>query len=500
MLIPLFNFLKGLNSQISAFLHGLDGLAALSGGNISRKLGAILKDVGYYREGAQLQDGKSILGLYDFHQNSTTQKLLATVDDATSDDTQLFYKIPAGSWIEVTAAETAWANVAGAKVEMVGFIDRAFIVGHSAVDGFLPIATFTGTTFSTADANLTSMPQGKFIVDYKDCLYVLNVRYGSANYPYRAVKSTIVTAGAITWPTDLTNIIDFDFGHEITGAMEAFDKLFVWTEYDTWYWDNSEKRRIWAYGCSAHRTIQRKGSYLFWADGEAVYLSTGGQPIPISGPIEDYIKGASNPRDFFATIVDEEYILYVGTVEVDGISYSNCEVIFNIATSTWRVRENGSPLTAYAKYNVSGSFRRLMGDNDGNVWHKSKYSDATIYGADEVIVGSSAGKDISAFIELPPLHMDAPSVAKDTKQIVVYALRAQGVRVRMRRIDSNTRILNEYQTIGELTKYINTFEVDCKKGELIQLSFAETSKNPYFSILGVEFDVQRSSNTLKKPR
>ena len=150
--IDYFNFLGGLNTGVSPLLMGQSEagksmLTVLDGCNISYKLGAIIKDTGYVRVGAAaLEANKSILGLHNFRQNGSTQKMLATVDDATSDDTQLFFST-GGNWTEVGAAETAWANFATMNVEMETFIEYCFFVGHGTTDGFLPVGSFTVTTF-----------------------------------------------------------------------------------------------------------------------------------------------------------------------------------------------------------------------------------------------------------------------------------------------------------------------------------------------------------------
>jgi hypothetical protein len=163
MLFPIKAITKGSNTNINPLIHPVDQPYLLLGCANSQKLGALAKDTGYELIDAQIQANKSILGLYNFRQVPGTEKMLATVDDATSDDTQLFYRANgAGAWTEVTAAETAWANFAGINVEFESFIGYCFIVGHGTTDGFLPVASLTGTVFSTS-ANVTSMPKAKFV-------------------------------------------------------------------------------------------------------------------------------------------------------------------------------------------------------------------------------------------------------------------------------------------------------------------------------------------------
>src|SRR3990167_1117826 len=103
-----FNFTRGANYGLSPFLMPPDQLTGLNGAVINEKLGALTKDTGYSRVGAQIQDNKNITGLFDFHQSPTVQRTFATVNDSTDDDLQLFAKTPAGAWTEIGAAETAW--------------------------------------------------------------------------------------------------------------------------------------------------------------------------------------------------------------------------------------------------------------------------------------------------------------------------------------------------------------------------------------------------------
>jgi hypothetical protein len=80
---------------------------------------------------------------------------------------------------------------------MVNYLGKTFIVGHKSSTTFLPNATINGTTFSVADSDITDMPQGKFIVRYRDLLYVLYAKTGGTTYPSRVYYCDEPTAGAI---------------------------------------------------------------------------------------------------------------------------------------------------------------------------------------------------------------------------------------------------------------------------------------------------------------
>jgi len=464
----------------------------LNGCDPTWKLGALVKDLGYSRVSTQIESGKPIRGLYNFRQNAATQKMLATVDDSTSDDTQLFYKTAAGAWTEIGGAETAWANKATMDVEMEAFIEYCFFVGYSDTDGFLPPASLTGTTFSTA-TNVTSMPGAKYIRRYRDRLYIANCDIAATAYPYRVYFSSVPTAGAITW-TVASDFIDVDYSEHVTGLGENWDKLVIFTEYSAYMYNQQEFKKVWDVGCTNNRTIKNQGAYMIWCNRDGVWLSTGGgYPQNISGNVIDFFRNGT-PVDFFATLVDEEYIIYVGTVTVNGVTYSNTELIFDIPTQTWRWRENTDNMTILASYNDSGKLRRYMGDDDGNVWDKSKYTDNSLVYTDTTVSGT--GVPIAVNFELAPIWAGDANVVKQIKEITAYAERAGGLKLKYRVVDRNSRALTDYMPLGELTKYVNNFDVNVKGGALIQIAGSEYGSNPYWSFFGYALDAEPQSNIL----
>ncbi len=505
MKIPFLSFLKGANTNISPLIHPVDAPAALNGCTNSYKLGAITKDPGYSRAGSNtLQAGKSILGAYQFIQNSSTEKMLATCNESGDANTQLFYRANgSGSWSNISLS-SAWNGVANQNVEMQGFIGYCFFVGADSSGNFLPVGSLTGTTFSTV-TNVGGMPQGKYIVHYRDRLYVLNCFYGATAYPFRIVASSPVSAGAITWSTtgapdsSTGGFLDVDFCYQITGGASNWDRLMVFTDQSAYYYDQSSFKKIWDTGCSNHRTIKTIGPYMLWANTDGVWVSTGSQPQNISGEIIDFIRNSS-PANFFAEIVDEIYHLYIGAVTVNGISYSNLVLKYNIATSTWDWREYYNSMTIFARYfNSSKKNRLYMGDTIGTVWDKGKYTDATLVSGDAQTTAGTGGQPISAYFELAPISLGNYDI-KIIREIIAFANRAQGVKLRSRILSRSSRILTKYKPIGQLTGYITTFLANTDNGVLLQIEGTENSTNPYFSFYGFVLDVDTQSEVLRKSK
>lgn len=486
MIINIKSITRGSNTNISPLIHPIDTPFLLNGCTNTWKIGEITKDTGYEAKGDQLQADKSITGLYNFRQIAGTEKMLATVDDVTSDDTQLFYSTGT-TWTEITAAETAWANKAGINVEMESFLGYCFIVGYGATDGFITSSSLTGTTFSTV-TNVTDMPKAKYVVRYKGQLWVANCQIGATNYPFRLYKSSYPTGAAITW-TVATDFLDVDYSDYISGLTTAWGKMIAFTEKKMWVWDGATWNDPYETGCSAHRTIRRSGPYLFWVNPDGVWVSTGGQPQNIVGEVYDLFM-AANPRNMFAEIVGEQYYLYVGNVTVNGVSYSNLVLIFDIGKSIWWARELYDTATVFAKYNDSGRERLWFGTSTGYVCNKGKYTDSTLLKDDR-------GYDIHSGFELAPFHLDNIEKLKKLKRIIAYANRPGGLKLKARVIDKNSQVVTEYQDLGELTQFVNSFDVDIDEGVILQIVGRESGKKEYWSFLGFAMDVDLHGNILK---
>jgi len=491
MRIPYFGFLKGENSNISTLIHPPDQPKILNGCTNTWKVGALTKDPGYVIVGSQIQDNKSITGMFNFIQDASTEKMLCTVDDATSDDTQLFYST-GGAWTEVTAAETQWANYAGIDVEMESMLGYCFIVGYGDTDGYLPVGTLNGTTFGyigdgsevnisdgSSTANVT-MPKGKYVKRYRDRLYVANCKPAATEESFRVYYSDVPTAGTIAW-NRTTNFLDVDYSDQITGMEANWDKLVIFTEKRTYMYDQSEWRKTWDYGCSNHRTIKNSGPYMIFANQDGVWISTSGRPKNIAGEIMDFIK-AANMRNAFAELVDEEYHLHLGTVTVDGITYTNCVKTLSIPLTAWRTREYTDTPTVFATYNDSGTEYLWFGTDDGQVMKKGKYTDATLLKSDN-------GVDFASNFELAPTHFNDIGQIKRLNQIIGYANKGLGLKLKARAVDSSHRKLTDYMTLGELTEYINHFHVDMEDAVLLQIAGGENGSNEYWEFLGYELDV-----------
>ena len=494
-----YNHIEGGDTQTSMFLMNPNSLRNANGVNVTHELGAILKDPGYVKVGNTAEAGKSILGMFDFIQVPGTQKTLITVDDSTSADTQLFYN-NAGTWTEIGAAQTDWTNFATMNVEMESFIGYCFFVGHGSTDGFLPVGSLTGTTFSTS-TNVTSMAQGKYIKRYRDRLYVANARSGGTNYPFRVYFSSVPSAGSITW-TAATNFFDVGYSEEIKGLAENWDMLVIFTEDRAYYYNQTAKKKLWDEGCTSHRSIKNNGASMFWVSRNGVFRSNGGgTPENISGQVQDFFRNA-NTANSFAEIVDEEYHIYLGTVTVRDITYTNLKMVYNIPLNSWRWRELGvgktSPtaMTIFAKISdkTNDSSRLYMGNASGIVSDQSKYTDSTVYATDEAVSTAFDGIPIHSRFELAPFVVN-PETMKSVRKVIAYAERAQGLKLNYRVIDSSLTDISPYQPLMQLDRYINEGLLSLPAGSILQIEGTENGSSPYWKYFGASYDIIPAGKT-----
>jgi hypothetical protein len=485
MILQNLNQLSGGNTNVSPFIAEPNSCFVLSGCNVSHKLGAMLKDTGYTRVGDVASSSTPITGLFDWRPAGGSQQTLRTKNNDAGTNLLLQYN-NAGTWTDI-ALGGAWDGFEDCKVEVENFIGYAFFVGYDATDDvFLPVGSLTGTTFSTA-TNVTNMPQGKYILRYRDRLYVLNCKIGATKYPYSVYQSEIPSGGTLTWTPNQLNV---DYGEEITGGAVNWDTLMIFTDAKAYRYDGSTFLKVWDRG-AYHRTIKNNGADMIFCDQTNVWMSRGGgRPSPIGGKFIDFIRNGT-PSSFFAEMVDEEYNLYVGNVTVNGLSYTNCMGTFNFDTQTWRWRELHDEMSIFARKLLSGRQRLYMGASDGDVHNKAKYTDDTLVSADD-------GNDIASYFELAPIQIGNLKTRKGIKALRAYAERAQGLQLYGRVIDTQTRTTSEFKPIGQLTKYINSFDVDIDEGVLLQIAGSEESQLPYWSFFGIELDVEEVSKILKR--
>lgn len=468
------HFLQPPTTELSHFLAGDNQLVICNGVNPSYKKGTLMKDLGYSIVGSTIQSGKSVLGLHNSRRTSPVQEMLATVDDSTSDDTQLFYST-GGAWTEITDAETAWANKAGISVEMEDFIGYTFFVGYGSTDGFLPVRTLTGSGHTFGTTLTTSMPSAKYIRRYRDRLYIANCDISGTAYPYRVYFSSVPSGGSISW-TVASDFIDVDYSEQITGIEENWDRFIIFTEKSAYFYNQDEFKKVWEIGCVNNRTIQKAGDYVIWANKDNVWASTGGRPSPIANDILELLR-ASTSSNWRSSIVDNEYNLYLGATTSNGLSYTNCMATFNIDTGMWRWRELADAITSMACRLTGGDDYLWLGASDGDVHVKSRYIDAS-----PVYTDNTAS--IRSHFRTKAYDFGDPSIRKFVSSLVAYAAYGGNLRLFYRVFDKSQESVQAFKELKNLNEVVTVLTDKGMKGHFIQFEGKEYSGNQSWEFYG----------------
>ena len=469
--ITITNFLVPASTEVSHFLASDNQLVIADGVNYSFKQGEIRKDLGYAALSTAIH-AKPINSLFDFRQSAVTQKILATIDDATSANTELWYW-NGTAWVQITT--TVWNTYHSQRVSMESFIGYCFFAGTDASNNFLPVASLTDTTFSTS-TNVTTMPQAMQLIKYRDRLYAVNCHYSGTDYPFRIFFSSTPSAGSITW-TPATDFLDVDYSEALTGAGVIADRLVAFTAFTAYLYDESTwQDQCWP-GCSNWRTIQSSQTYLVYASDDNVWCSpAGGRPQAVGNDIRELLRNSTtSARD--SAISQSEYNLYLGATSANGISYSNCLATLDLNMSCWRWRELNDTMTAVANVRRSNEDYFCLGGSTGKIYLKSRYNDTFPVYADD-------GVAIMGWFRTRMFDLGDPTVKKLISSLIFYSERAGGLKMYFRTMDSNQKELTPWKEIGCLDQVVKRFEKSIE-GFFIQFEGKEYSKNPYFKFNGL---------------
>lgn len=374
----------------------------------------------------QIIDGESVNYLHDYYDTSTrTSYLLATSDEDS--DLTLEYRTT-GVWATIGSIGATWDGYATSQPDMENYFGRAFIVGYKSGTTYLPNALIDATTFKTADGTfLTDMPQGKYIVRYRDLIYILHAKVSGTVYPTRVYYCDEPSAGTIAWTNVAINFQEFgyDDGEIITGGAEALDRLVIFKTNSMWEYNESSVEKVADVGCDSNRSIQKINKILYWYNRDGFWRWQGGQPELISAKAQPFIDAMdpANPQNVVGVpYYGFEYRAFIGTVIVEGITYTNAWFCWDTRREKGYIRCTANPSKSACLYTESntGKRRTYFGDDDGWV-----YKFAT--SMDEVF--DDDGAEIDSFFITKNLDYGAPEIKKLVNQMTVFTKNAVGMKL-----------------------------------------------------------------------
>lgn len=462
-----------LNDGVNDFLMQDSELSASK--NVwSYKIGRLEKVPGYTKtSSSQVIDNQSVRFLHWHYNVSNTTDYFYAVSDTGSDLTVKYIApgaaTPVTSWTALTGISTTLNTYATSKLDMESYLGKTFVVGHKTGSTFVPNFTISGVTFNASDSDITSMPQGKYIVRYRDLLYVLNVRTSATNYPSRAYYSDEPTDDEIGWTGLLTNFVEFgyDDGDEITGAAVALDRLIVFKHRSMWRYDESERKQIDEIGCDSYQSIATVNNVLYWFNRYGFWRWAGGQPELISERAKRYIDAIDQTKldEVVATTYGGfEYRAFIGTVVVDGITYTNAWFCWDTRREKCYIRCTYHPGKSAGNFVVADKRRACFGDNDGYVYTLAEKVD-NVYSDD--------GQDIDSFFITRRMDYGIPENVKMTNGVMLYTKHGQGLKVV---IEADDRSVFGDSTGRTIRKDIDDIEISAS-GHRFRYKFMEKSTN-----------------------
>lgn len=442
------------------------------------KLGKLEKVPGYSKAGSSQIDTDTANVFLHYYQNSAslTDYLIGGTPDT------LKYRTT-GDWASLTGTNN---YTEGMELSAENYLDKVFLVSAESpytTAYFRPMATINGTTFTQSpvtDTDLTDAPEGRYIVRYRDLLYVLNCNIGTTIYPSRAYYCDEPTAGAITWD-NTNNFVEFGFddGDYITGGAEAFDRLVVFKQFSMWQYDESRREKVADIGCDSNRSVQKVNGNLYWYNRGGIYMWTGGIPVLISNKVQEYIDAIDQTTigGIFAVEDGFEYKLFIGDVTVNGISYTNTWICYDTRRQTFYIRCTADTAYSATKYVESGKERTYFGGT-GYVYRLAKKIDE-VYDDD--------GDPIDSFFTTKNLDFGIPEDKKFSQRMTVFSRNCQGVNVSVD-VDNNGTFRDTKSQV--IKKNVDSLNISTS-GNRFRYKFYENSSNKSWSFEGftIETDI-----------
>lgn len=447
-----------LQSTTSTFLRRADQLIFsmnVQGDNI----GSLTKRLGYSEYGTS-SNGQSTQGLYSYNDiGGATRYLYRGINGIIQQST-------GGAFTNVITGLSTTV-----KMEFQTFIDLLFVVGGT---GSTYMSTQSIDASSDSGASISSAPNGKYVAVYKDRLYIAN----TDGYPSRFYWSSLPNSAgtAITWTSTHFENIDQNNGEEIMGlhTNEVLNELLIFKRTSLHSYDTYRLRGAGTQGTSAHRSIQTINGITYFFNENGIWAYDGTIPRLISRPIQKYIDGIDQTAltDVFSISSDGKYYkLYVGTIAVDGTTYSNCEIRHSTVDNTFTIYSYDDTFTCYALHETSSVIRVHAGTDDGECMKLAEKDDA-VYADD--------GTAISAEFMFET-DMGIPSERKSVDKAIIYAANPQMLKGRVR---AKGKDWTSYFTV-ETDEWQPNISV--QDGRILQWNFSESSSVNPFIFEGLTF-------------
>jgi hypothetical protein len=317
------------------------------------------------------------------------------------------------------------------------------------------------------------MPQtSKYAIEFKDRVYVA----GRSDYPDRVDVSGIAdsTSRTINWIIGSRFMVveQEDGGGKITGLWKVPGYVIIGKKRTLKRYDGSSafpedmiNQGIPSQECG----VTAKGM-LFFVNENGAWATKGGEPQKISNFTVDKIIKSCTDFENVALGTDEEHVLMsFSSVTIDGDTYTNIVLKYNIAQNSWDIRQYPTNHRVYAKYVDSDEVFTVIGDDDGFVKKLDvRYTDS--------------GKAISYTLETQDLDFGLRTFQKEVNSIGVITENVSKGSLSWR----NRHEKEAWKPVGNISKEVQEFKTKLR-GNYFNFKISESVSTGQAIIHGFEF-------------
>lgn len=267
------------------------------------------------------------------------------------------------------------------KARYSQFLNRTWMV--NGYNGDVP-KTSDGGTFDTTNVPAT-LPKGDFIQAGFDGRVWIADKSTDVIYYTDIVQFTSPSTYSLTFDLSVNFIKNFSpqDGESTTGLFRVPRALLLFKEnhiYRIYSASNVDPYPAYNVGTFSQESIVQAKDGLYFHHSSGFYkFAYDGQPVEISRRVSDFVKSISrsNYENIQGVYDGYDSIEWsVGSVTVEGATYTNCVMRYTISTQVWTIYDYGNnSITALIRYDNGTTIESLMGTSTGKVGKMNSGSD-----------------------------------------------------------------------------------------------------------------------------
>lgn len=421
--------------------------------------------------GAQITDAQPILGLHQFILSSGTKHLLAVIDGASN---SALYRLITTTWTSESIS-----GVKNVKHRFLTFQDAVLVV-----DGTNKTSSVDGDAWITTGGayDLANMPAGKYVIEWRDRVYVAGVSAALDTLYYSGLSS----GTAISWTVGngTLKIEPYDGQGTITGLAKVPGYLLIFKERALKRWNGAstypdDLNRL---GTPSQESVVlgQKTCFYFssgYGDEDSIgfYETNGSDTVKISRNIQEICNNISSSNySSIAGYATGEIVMWsIGNIVLDGITYSNVVILYHIPTRTWAMLTFPTFFKVFALYIDSNDLKIIGGNSDGEIME--------IFTTNVDDITGSLNREIEYSAQYHPMTLGRRDKIKEVSKLVPHGKNLMTAKI-MARTDEE----GGFKEIGAVeTQFENEADVNLRF-HILEIRIAGVSQNANTEIIGID--------------